>query len=229
MKNSFYAIFTIFFTALTINASAAIQYKQFGKEGYFSIDSDQQVYIDVKKADGTQASIGDSVISNIGWYNYDEVYNYRDQISRLPGPGQGPSRPWPTPTAPKLHYGDVSSGTLGEFKAGDRIVLWVETTSSDGKKETFTMYTPDIPTSANSPASKDRDIWMLEKSGESIVFNWGDFTNQGAMPAAGSEGFQFAIATKPSGQPLPGIIATLLVGSGAVVYLKKRKKLYKSE
>ena len=30
----------------------------------------------------------------------------------------------------------------------------------------------------------------------------------------------------PSGQPLPGIIATLLVGGGAVVYLKKRKKLY---
>ena len=30
----------------------------------------------------------------------------------------------------------------------------------------------------------------------------------------------------PSGQPLPGIIATLVIGGGAVVYLKKRKKLY---
>lgn len=30
----------------------------------------------------------------------------------------------------------------------------------------------------------------------------------------------------PSGQPLPGIIATLLVGGGTLVYLKKRKKIY---
>jgi LPXTG-motif cell wall-anchored protein len=29
----------------------------------------------------------------------------------------------------------------------------------------------------------------------------------------------------PSGQPLPGIIATLLVGGGTLVYLKKRKKI----
>jgi hypothetical protein len=33
----------------------------------------------------------------------------------------------------------------------------------------------------------------------------------------------------PSGQPLPGIIATLVVGGGAVVYLKKRKKLIASK
>ena len=33
----------------------------------------------------------------------------------------------------------------------------------------------------------------------------------------------------PSGQPLPGIIATLLLGGGTVLYLKKRKKLYGNE
>ena len=33
----------------------------------------------------------------------------------------------------------------------------------------------------------------------------------------------------PSGQPLPGVIATLLIGGGTLVYLKKRKKLYKSK
>jgi LPXTG-motif cell wall-anchored protein len=33
----------------------------------------------------------------------------------------------------------------------------------------------------------------------------------------------------PSGQPLPGIIATLVVGGGALVYLKKRKKLYEAK
>ena len=30
-------------------------------------------------------------------------------------------------------------------------------------------------------------------------------------------------------EPLPGIIATLVVGGGAVVYLKKRKKLIASK
>ena len=33
----------------------------------------------------------------------------------------------------------------------------------------------------------------------------------------------------PSGQPLPGIIATLIVGGGSLLYLKKRKKLYASK
>ena len=33
----------------------------------------------------------------------------------------------------------------------------------------------------------------------------------------------------PSGQPLPGIIATMIVGGGTLLYLKKRKKLYASK
>jgi len=103
--------------------------------------------------------------------------------------------------------------------------LWVETTSADGKKETFTMY---------SPTTQDSDIWMLSESGDSIIFNWGDFGvdyGKKSQNAINPAGFQFAISTKapPSGQPLPGIIATLLVGSGAVFYLKKRKKLYGSK
>ena len=38
-----------------------------------------------------------------------------------------------------------------------------------------------------------------------------------------------AAGQAPSGQPLPGIIATLIVGGGAAVYLKKRKKLLKQK
>ena len=225
IKNSFYVVLIVISACLTFPVSAALQYnlKTGTGEGYFSVDSHQTVYVNVKKDDGGKVALGDSVISKIGWYNYDEVLNYRDGISshRIPPPGHGPSRPWPTVTVPSLHYGDMSTGVLGEFRPGDKIVLWVETTSADGKKETFTMY---------SPNSEDNDIWMLGKSGQSIVFNWGDFGvdyGKKAQESINPEGFQFFLSTgaAPSGQPLPGIIATLLVGGGSLVYLKKRKKL----
>lgn len=224
IKNSFYVVLIVISACLTFPVSAALQYnlKSGTGEGYFSVDYHQTVYVNVKKDDGASVALGDSVISKIGWYNYDEVVNYRDfrQSNQIPPPGYGPSRPWPTVTAPTLHYGNMRTGVLGEFKPGDKIVLWVETTSADGKKETFTMY---------SPSSKDNDIWLLGKSGQSIVFNWGDFgVNYGkkAQESVNPEGFQFLLSSSaPSGQPLPGIIATLLVGGGSLVYLKKRKKL----
>ena len=115
----------------------------------------------------------------------------------------------------------MTTGALGEFSPGDKIVLWVETTSADGKKETFTMY---------SPTTQDSDIWMLSETGDSIIFNWGDFGvdyGKKSQESINPAGFQFAISTKaPSGQPLPGIIATLAIGGGTMLYLKKRKKIY---
>ncbi|MBR2509554.1 MAG: hypothetical protein IKB71_07375 [Lentisphaeria bacterium] len=220
-------------SVVALPASAALQYSlQTGTgEAWFSVDSKQTVYVDVKKSDGSNVAIGDSVISNIGWYNYNDVASYRGNQGGRPGGNHNnwrPGRPGGNTTSaamPELHYGDMKTGVLGEFSAGDKIVLWVETTSANGKKETFTMY---------SPTTQDSDIWMLSKSGESIIFNWGDFGvdyGKKSQNAINPAGFQFAISTKapPSGQPLPGIIATLLVGSGAVFYLKKRKKLYDSK
>ena len=207
-----------------VPAFAALQYSlQSGTgEAWFSVDTKQTVYVDVKTNDGASVAIGDSVISNIGWYNYNEVASYRDggrpgnNRPRRPGGNQNSA------AMPELHYGDMKTGVLGEFSAGDKIVLWVETTSANGKKETFTMY---------SPTSQDSDIWMLGQSGDSIIFNWGDFGvdyGKKSQNAINPAGFQFAISTNAptSGQPLPGIIATLLVGGGTVLYLKKRKKLY---
>ena len=225
MKNVLCAVLTVALAGLANSASAAFQYNlESGTgEGYFSVDTKQTVYVDVKRADGTRVELGNSVISNIGWYNYDDVVGYRSSMSQLPGPGQGPSRPWPTPEKPELHYGDMATGALGEFNPGDKIALWLETTSADGKKETFTMY---------SPSGKTNDIWMLEKSGESIVFNWGDFGvdyGKKSQELSNPEGFQFSVSSEaPNGQPLPGIVATLLVGGGTIAYLKKRKKLYQS-
>ena len=75
---------------------------------------------------------------------------------------------------------------------------------------------------------------MLGKSGENIVFNWGDFGvdyGKKSQNAINPAGFEFSISTysAPSGQPLPGIIATIVVGGGTLLYLKKRKKLYASK
>ena len=158
-------------SVVALPASAALQYNlQTGTgEAWFSVDSKQTVYVDVKKNDGSNVALGDSVITNIGWYNYNEVANYRSgKNGGRPG-GNRPGRPGGNTTSaamPTLHYGDMKTGVLGEFSAGDKIVLWVETTSANGKKETFTMY---------SPTTQDSDIWMLSESGDSIIFNWGDF------------------------------------------------------
>jgi hypothetical protein len=217
---------------VALPASAALQYSlQTGTgEAWFSVDSKQTVYVDVKTNDGSNVALGDSVISNIGWYNYNDVASYRGNQGGRPGGNNNwrPGRPGGNTTSaamPELHYGDMKTGVLGEFSAGDKIVLWVETTSANGKKETFTMY---------SPTTQDSDIWMLSKSGDSIIFNWGDFGvdyGKKSQNAINPAGFQFAISTNAptSGQPLPGIIATLLVGGGTVLYLKKRKKLYDSK
>ncbi|MBQ9772658.1 MAG: hypothetical protein IJW23_12620 [Lentisphaeria bacterium] len=227
MRAKLSVIAAALFTAV-FSVTAALQYNlQTGTgEAWFSVDSKQTVYVDVKKNDGSNVAIGDSVISNIGWYYYDDVAAYRGG-GRGGRPGR-PGRPGGNQgaaTMPQLHYGDMKTGALGEFSPGDKIVLWVETTAANGKKETFTMY---------SPTTQDSDIWMLGKTGESIVFNWGDFGvdyGKKSQNSVNPKGFEFSISTNSptSGQPLPGIIATLLVGGGTVLYLKKRKKLYESD
>ena len=224
MRAKLFVVAAALFTAV-FPVTAALQYNlQTGTgEAWFSVDSKQTVYVDVKKDDGSNVAIGDSVISNIGWYYYDDVAAYRGG-----GRGGRPGRPGGNQgaaTMPQLHYGDMKTGALGDFSPGDKIVLWVETTAADGKKETFTMY---------SPTTQDSDIWMLGKTGESIVFNWGDFGvdyGKKSQNSVNPKGFEFSISTNSptSGQPLPGIIATLLVGGGTVLYLKKRKKLYESD
>ncbi|MBE6366559.1 MAG: hypothetical protein E7052_01450 [Lentisphaerae bacterium] len=227
MKKSLFLAAALALSAVPV--PAALQYSlQTGTgEAWFAVDTKQTVYVDVKKLDGSSVAIGDSVISNIGWYNYDDVASYRGNQGGRPGrPGRPGSNGGNSGSAamPQLHYGDMKSGVLGEFSPGDKIVLWVETTSGNGKKETFTMY---------SPTTQDSDIWMLGTSGESIIFNWGDFGvdyGKKSQNALNPAGFEFAISTSSgvptSGQPLPGIIATLIIGGGTLVYLKKRKKLY---
>ena len=218
VKNQLCALFAIVLASAAIPASAAIQYNMQTDTGkaYITVDTKQNLYVDVKKPDGTDISVKDSVITGIGWYKYEDVIEF---FANLPPPGGGSSRPWDTfGPGPELHRGDLTTGLLGEFSPDDKIVLWVETTSASGEKSTFAMYQTN---------TKEQEVWLLEKSGETISFNWGEYGyNNVGQHALAPAGFEFAISTRPpSGQPLPGIIATLIVGGGAVAYLKKRKKL----
>ena len=228
MKNIFSSLLFGSLLLFAFNSTAAIQYNlQTGTgDAYFTVDSQSTVYVNVKQSTGESIALGDSVITNIGYFYYDDVSKYRQ--AHPTNTGFGPSRPnlWGPGGQPfdypTLHYGDMKTGALGEFKPGDKIVLWVETTSADGQKSSFTMYGPDAQTN---------DIWMLNESGENIVFNWGDYGvdyGKKSQNVINPSDFQFSITTNapsaPNGQPLPGIIATLLVGGGSLIYLKKRKK-----
>ena len=204
MKRFFTVAFGTFLTMTAFTVSAAIQYKVETISGgsWFSVDEKQTVYFNVKDAEGSNIALKDSVISNIGWYKYSEVAR-----TILPGAA-----------APTLHTGDMTTGKLGEFSPEDKIVLWIETTDANGKKETFSMF---------DPKDLKHDIWLKGDAGENVILNWGDYANIfNSQKVANPAGFEFSITTNPpSGQPLPGIIATLLVGGGSLVYLKKRKKL----
>ena len=203
MKKFFAVAFGAFLTMTVTTVSAAIQYnvETFSGGSWFSVDEKQTVYLNVKDKDGKAVSLGDSVISNIGWYKYNDMAR-----SLLPG----------APT-PKVNVGDMKTGKLGEFSPEDKIVLWIETTDANGKKETFSMF---------DPRDLKHDIWLSGKTGDNVVLNWGDYVNiANSQKVANPAGFEFSITTNPpSGQPLPGIIATLLVGGGSLIYLKKRKK-----
>ena len=203
MKKFFAVAFGAFLTMTVTTVSAAIQYKMETISGgsWFSVDEKQTVYLNVKDKDGKAVSLGDSVISNIGWYKYKDM-----AYSLLPG----------VPT-PKVNVRDIKTGKLGEFSPEDKIVLWIETTDANGKKETFSMF---------DPRDLKHDIWLSGTPGDNVVLSWGDYINiTNSQTVANPAGFEFSITTNPpSGQPLPGIIATFLVGGGSLIYLKKRKK-----
>jgi hypothetical protein len=206
MKKLFSIAFGVVMAAIAIPVHAAIQYKveTFSGGSWFSVDEKQTVYLNVKNSEGADVAIKDSVISNIGWYKYSEV-------GRTLIPGS---------PAPTLHTGDMGTGKLGEFSPDDKIVLWIETTDANGNKETFSMF---------DPRDLKHDIWLKGDAGDNVVLNWGDYVNiANSQKVANPAGFEFSITTTPpSGQPLPGIIATLLVsgGCGSLIYLRRRKKL----
>jgi hypothetical protein len=114
--------------------------------------------------------------------------------------------------------GSFDNGLAATFSANDRIGLYV----TDNKGNTF------LSTKPRSPF--EDDTW-----GKAKIVDGNLQLGGGNMGSNGTHEFYvFKVNTAnasgktPSGQPLPGIVATLVVGGGTLLYLKKRKKLYAS-
>ena len=118
--------------------------------------------------------------------------------------------------------GSLANGEAVTFGEDDRIGLYLK----DNNGEVFTT------TKSVEIAELGRDItWGKSDEVDGSVALYGG--NKGSNGS--HEYYVFKVSTAnangaaPSGQPLPGIIATLLVGGGTLGYLKLRKKLYASK
>ncbi len=112
--------------------------------------------------------------------------------------------------------GSFNNGLSATFTENDRIGLYV----TDNQGNTYLSTKPKTPF--------EDDIW-----GKAKIVDGNLQLGGGNMGSNGTHEFYVfkvnnanASGKTPSGQPLPGIIATLVIGSGALVYLKKRKKFY---
>ena len=117
--------------------------------------------------------------------------------------------------------GSFGNGATATFSENDRIGFYVKDESGQILKSTK---------KDNADLGKNA-IWGKSDEVDGSVALYGG--NKGSNGT--HEYYVFKVNTvnangkTPSGQPLPGIIATLIVGGGAIVYLKKRKKLLASK
>lgn len=114
--------------------------------------------------------------------------------------------------------GSFDNGLSATFTADDRIGFYVK----DNEGNVFT-----TTKSVSNAALGENIVWGKVAKVDDISVYGGNKGSNGTH-----EYYVFKVNTAnangktPSGQPLPGIIATLLVGGGTLAYLKKRKKLY---
>ena len=110
--------------------------------------------------------------------------------------------------------GSFKNGLSANFNKNDKIGLYV--TDNNGK--TYLSVKP------NNNHPFENDIWGKSKLVDgTLAIAGGDFGSNGTH-----EYYVFKINNlnnQPTGQPLPGIIVTLLIGLTSVFYLKNRKKL----
>ena len=115
--------------------------------------------------------------------------------------------------------GSFNNGLSATFSENDRIGLYV----TDNEGNTYLSTKPKKPF--------EDDIWGKARVEDgNLLLGGGNLGSNGTQ-----EYYVFKVnnvnasGKTPSGQPLPGIIATLVIGGGTLVYLKKRKKLYASK
>lgn len=110
--------------------------------------------------------------------------------------------------------GSFKDGTSFTFNENDKISLWVK----DVQGNTY-----------SSTKNTSNFIWGKSDIKDDVFKVYGG--NKGSNGS--HEYYVFKVTTvstsdkTPSGQPLPGIIATLIVGGAGITYLKKRKELMK--
>ena len=118
--------------------------------------------------------------------------------------------------------GSFLNGNTAVFTENDRIGLYVK----DSAGQVFT-----TTKSVKNTNLGDDVVWGKSSLVDGSLALYGG--NKGSNGTHEYYVFQVNTANinnnPPSGQPLPGIIATLLLGGGTVLYLKKRKKLYGNE
>ena len=108
--------------------------------------------------------------------------------------------------------GSFKDGATFTFTENDKISIWV----TDSKGNTY-----------NSTKEPDSFIWGKSDTKDDVFKVYGG--NKGSNGT--HEYYVFKVTTvptsnnTPNGQPLPGIIATLIVGGTGILYLKNRKRL----
>ena len=118
--------------------------------------------------------------------------------------------------------GSFLNGASATFNTTDRIGLYVKDNNGQVFKSTK---------AGGEPELGDDVLWGKANEVDGSIALYGG--NKGSNGS--HEYYVFKVNTAnsnnktPSGQPLPGIIATLVLGGGTLVYLKKRKKLYESK
>ena len=182
-----------------LSAEAAYQYNVSGNQGWLTFDGQTTVAFDLVPESRKNKDNGQE--------------NYIDRGQGIADYG------WynlDTKTS-----GSFNNGMSATFTENDRIGLWVK----DNAGNIYISTKPQKPIPDNVIWGKAR---VIE---ESMAVAGGNFGSNGTQ-----EYYVFKVNTNnnsngnaPSGQPLPGIIATLLLGGGTVLYLKKRKKLYGHE
>ncbi|OQA84669.1 MAG: hypothetical protein BWY31_02352 [Lentisphaerae bacterium ADurb.Bin242] len=120
-----------------------------------------------------------------------------------------------TTYAKQYPYNEMVTQTgyaLGEFSAGDEIGVWLTVNGTTGASVL------NKSNSINSSNMNYRDAYVGTDILGNNLFQL-DFTSGGSV-FFGISG----VASSPSGQPLPGILATLLLGGGLMAWRMRRKK-----
>ena len=116
--------------------------------------------------------------------------------------------------------GDLATGYLGDFKAGEQIGLWVKTTTGETLVSNFFWNRNLVQQSQYVPGT-DHNIGFGDNFFD-VHWTQPDYLNNITI------GVGERAPAPPTGQPLPGVWATLLIGGGvcaATTRLRRKNRV----